>query len=662
MKITPAKVTFNENGTPYAEQFADLYFSDTHGIAETEHVFIQHNQVLTRLQSCQTPTFVIAETGFGTGLNFIVTLAHYIKLQNSNQASLPSLHFISVEKFPLSLADLRTALAHYPSLQNLCEPLLAAYPMALEGCHRLAFAQGKVRLDLWFGDVHDVLPHLLCPPEGLVDAWYLDGFAPSKNPEMWTACLFQQMARLCKQGATFATFTAAGLVKRGLQDAGFSIEKRPGHGQKRHNLVGHLSHKKPQHWGKPYYARPSANTPVQHVAIIGGGIAAASCAHALAQRQISSAIYCQDAALTQGASGNVQGAIYPHLNAVVNAAGVFYAQAYLYALRCYQRLADQGAHFAHQWCGVLQVAFNENVTARYQSLVRQQQWPEALVQWLSAEQASVVANINLPYAGLYFPHGGWVNPPQLVADLVAQAKAQIHLNQRLVKLEQRTCGWTLHFADGSSQQAEQVILCVGNDNAAIMQTADLPLRLVRGQIEHIQSEGELTKLATVLCHKGYLTPAYNGQHALGSSYVKGDPHCDYRQAEQQSNLLMHKKALSACEWAQQLEGHSQGRAAIRSGTADHLPMVGAVPNLPMQKVQFADLYKALPALHYPPAINYQGLYMMNGLGSRGLTTAPLLAEILVSQLCAEPLPVSVDIADMLSPNRFLIRALIRREL
>jgi tRNA 5-methylaminomethyl-2-thiouridine biosynthesis bifunctional protein len=442
LKITPAKVTFNDNGTPYAEQFDDLYFSDTHGIAETEHVFIQHNQVLERLQSSQTATFVIAETGFGTGLNFIATLAHYLKLQSVYQDSLPSVHFISVEKFPLCHADLRTALAHYPRLSTICEPLLAAYPIALAGCHRLDFAEGKVRLDLWFGDVHDVLPQLPCPPEGLVDAWYLDGFAPSKNPEMWTSSLFQEMARLGKQGATFATFTAAGLVKRGLQDAGFSVDKRPGHGQKRHNLVGKLSHKKPQHWRKPYYARPSVKTSLKHVAIIGGGIAAASCAHALAQRQISSTIYCQDATLAQGASGNVQGAIYPHLNAVVNDAGAFYAQAYFYALSCYQNLAKQGANFPHQWCGVLQVAFNENVTERYQSLIAQQQWPPDLVQWLSAEQASVVAKLNLPYAGLYFPHGGWVNPPQLVADLVAKAKAQIHLNKHVVSLEQCSSGWT----------------------------------------------------------------------------------------------------------------------------------------------------------------------------------------------------------------------------
>ncbi|WP_340679421.1 bifunctional tRNA (5-methylaminomethyl-2-thiouridine)(34)-methyltransferase MnmD/FAD-dependent 5-carboxymethylaminomethyl-2-thiouridine(34) oxidoreductase MnmC [Paraglaciecola sp.] len=674
MKVTHAAVNFNQNGTPFAEKFDDLYFSDSLGLEETQHVFLHHNHLPQRWIDWPKAQFVIAETGFGTGLNFLVTLALYAQLHAQGSITDFKLHFLTVEKYPLKKADLTQALTLYPQLNQFSQELIEQYPINIAGCHRLEFMAGKVTLDLWLGDVHDVLPQWSAGEHGIVDSWYLDGFAPSKNPEMWTADLFTQMARVAKQDCTYATFTAAGMVKRGLLEAGFSVEKQPGHGKKRHNLRGHLLSKSPMVWPKPYYNRASAylisashrKTAQPKIAIIGGGLAAANCAYALSRRGLKSDIYCQDTELAQSASGNHQGAIYPHLNSEANTASQFHALAYWYATQFYQRLhrvaASSADHsFAHQWCGVIQVAFNDKVLQRQQKLVEQGVWSEELVRWLNPTEASKIANIELPYTGLFYPHGGWLNPPELVNSLVKQAGSSIYCGKKLSTMTHSPQGWQLSFSDHSQTQADIVLVATGSEFANIEQLARLPLKGVRGQVEHIATTEELNPLSTVICHKGYLTPALNKFHALGSSYVKDDHGTDYRLTEQNTNLTLHKKALNLSSWAQNIVGQSQGRAAIRCSTADHLPMVGAVPDYVNQQQRFHDLYKALPAQQYPVAKDYPNLYMLNGLGSRGLTTAPLLAEVLASQICAEPLPLPVSILDTLNPNRFLIRSLIRRE-
>jgi tRNA 5-methylaminomethyl-2-thiouridine biosynthesis bifunctional protein len=670
LKITNADIHFNENGTPYAKQFNDLYFSDALGLEETHHVFLQHNHLPARWYDWQNPHFTIAETGFGTGLNFLVTLAQFANLRACSEIPTFNLHFISIEKYPIKKADLQLALARYPSLELYSQSLINQYPPNVAGCHRLKFLDGAVVLDLWLGDVHEILPSISAPLSGVVDTWYLDGFAPSKNPEMWTTPLFTQMARLAKTECHYATFTAAGAVKRGLEAAGFTIEKVPGHGQKRHNLRGKLHKKVEISWSKPYFSRyysqsitrMSSLSAKPRIAIVGGGLAAANCAYALSTRGLIADVYCQDEFLAQGASGNHQGALYPHLNAVTNISSQFHALAYLHAVRFYQGLIEQNMPFAHQWCGVFQCAFNDKVLERQKKLIEKGNWPGELVRWVESVEATELAGVPLPYAGLYFPQGGWINPPDLVDILFVHAKSRIFNKHKLFSIEQHEGCWQLQFQSQQTIHADIVILATGSDFSDISQVAELPLRGVRGQVEYINTNQTLQALATVICHKGYLTPSHQGLHALGSSYKKDDDSTEYREKEQTENLAMHIKSLSRCDWLSELTGQSKGRAAIRCGTADHLPMVGATPNVTAQRRQYWDLYKALPVQHYPSAIDYPNLYLINGLGSRGLTTAPLLSEILASQICEESFPLSQPLLEALNPNRFLIRGMIRREI
>lgn len=232
-----AKIHFNDNGTPISEQFDDIYFSNTDGLKESHYVFLTHNDLPSRWQEWSSnKTFHIGETGFGTGLNFLATWSAWL----SSGAAETGIKFkyTSFEKYPLSKHDLITAHNVWPELSVLTSELAQLYPDNITQDTKLVLADGKIEINIIFGDVNERIQQLQFEPEHNIDAWYLDGFAPSKNPDMWTQNLFNHMARLSNPSATVATFTAAGFVRRGLIEAGFTMQKGKGFGHKREMVFG----------------------------------------------------------------------------------------------------------------------------------------------------------------------------------------------------------------------------------------------------------------------------------------------------------------------------------------------------------------------------------------------------------------------------------------
>lgn len=667
MTINTANIHFNHQGTPFASDFDDVYFSNQSGLLETQYVFLQNNQMAERLITSEQKKFVIAETGFGTGLNFLATLMFYHNLSKQHDIEkLPKLHFISVEKYPLVKSDLIEALQPWSELSDYAQTLIEQYPLMVEGCHRSHYLNGNITLDLWLGDVADILPNLTNKPEGVVDAWFLDGFAPSKNPTMWNQQLFQQMARLSRNKATFATFTAAGFVRRGLTEAGFDVEKRPGFGKKREMLAGMLNCEvEKTDSPNTYFRTPYSGTSSQPtVAIIGAGLAGANCAYSLALRGYKVDLYYQDALPAMGASGNPQGGFYPQLNTDMSHLSQIQALSFIYAKKRYQNLLNNGFTFPHQWCGVLQLAFNENTLARHNKMQESNLWPLDLLTAKEASECSEIAQLDIPYKGLFIPQGGWINPPELIQALLSAA-AQLtdvthHPKHQLFSIDSNTEHSCLNWQDGSTSTADITILCNGADITYQKNCKAIPFQGVRGQVESIPTSDKISSLNTVLCHKGYFTPQFNGTHALGSTYVKNDMDTSYRSNEQSTNRRMHEKALSQVNWLQGVNYANHGRAAIRCTVPDHLPVVGAIPNEDAQRTLYKDLYKALPDHRYAKARDLPNLFVMSALGSRGLTTAPLMAELLVSQIDNEPLPFPNQLSNALNPNRFLLRNLIRR--
>ena len=270
--IQHAKIHFNEENTPVSDKFDDVYFSNQDGLAETHYVFLEGNQLWERWTNYQEAHFVIAETGFGTGLNFfaVTTLFREFR-QKYPDSPLKRLYFISFEKYPLPLDALQQAHLAYPQFSHLAQHLQQHWLNPIQGCYRFYF--DETTLDLWFGDVAENLPQLGDYMNGKIDAWFLDGFAPSKNPDMWNEQLYQQMFRFTKPQGTFATFTAASAVRKGLENAGFNIKKRKGFGKKRECLSGQKTHEKLTALSTPWFHNQPANLKEQDIGIIGGGIA-----------------------------------------------------------------------------------------------------------------------------------------------------------------------------------------------------------------------------------------------------------------------------------------------------------------------------------------------------------------------------------------------------
>ncbi|MBR5495349.1 MAG: tRNA (5-methylaminomethyl-2-thiouridine)(34)-methyltransferase MnmD, partial [Psychrobacter sp.] len=239
--ITPANIAWQNddagNQVPVSGEFGDVYFSHADGLAESRHVFLAHNQLPERLANlADKQCFTVAELGFGTGLNFLATWQLWRQLR-AQQPHLTSarLHFITTEKYPIPLNDLTQILTLWaqraPELAKLIKELLANYPPLIAGCHRLNFIDDNITLDIWLGDAGDSLASLdteTAIKRPYIDAWFLDGFAPSCNETLWAESIFTQMQRLSRTGTTAATYSCAGIVKRGLQTHGFEINKVKG--------------------------------------------------------------------------------------------------------------------------------------------------------------------------------------------------------------------------------------------------------------------------------------------------------------------------------------------------------------------------------------------------------------------------------------------------
>lgn len=614
-QISNAKIHFNDQGAPVASDFDDIYFSEDGGMAETDYVFLQQNGLPQRWQTHNKPAFHIVETGFGTGANFLLSWLHFRRhKQLSGGATCQRLYFSSFEKFPLSYADLSRALAVHTDLQELCQLLLAAYPPAVAGCHRLSFDNGSVILNLWLGDVNTLLPEV----SATVDAVYLDGFAPGKNPDMWQDELFRGLAKLSQHGSTVSTFTAAGIVKRGLQQAGFSVKKIKGFGRKRDMLTACFDAPTP-------LPQPA---PTQ-VTLVGGGIASVCTALALQQRGIAVHLICEDSNVAQQASQNRQGAVYPNLHANLTDDSQLHVQAFLYARRFYQYWHTQGLNFAMDWCGLLHLASNKLLQQRQQKLIDNALWPSQLVQAVDAATASELAGLALPHSGIYLPLAGWLNPQQFCQQALAwlqqQASFRLSLNCNVNAISANANGdWLLQTTAGQLT-ANNLVLACGSKLAQFSPTATLPLNKIRGQVSHVQSK-TMTALKTVLCHKGYITPGWQGLHCVGATFDRGATDAFVSEQDNIENLQLVNDQLNQPDWFADSLAVSAA-AAFRATVPDHLPLAGGIDG--------------------PP-----GLYVLGAMGARGIMLSPLLAEHLACQICAEPLPLSLQLSRKLSANRF----------
>ncbi|HHT5397684.1 TPA: bifunctional tRNA (5-methylaminomethyl-2-thiouridine)(34)-methyltransferase MnmD/FAD-dependent 5-carboxymethylaminomethyl-2-thiouridine(34) oxidoreductase MnmC [Enterobacter hormaechei] len=655
--IQPANLEFNAKGTPVSRDFDDVYFSNDNGLEETRYVFLDGNHLGTRFPEHPRSLFVVAESGFGTGLNFLTLWQAFDCFRASYpEATLQRLHFISFEKFPLTAHDLRLAHQRWPELAHWAEQLQTQWPPAIGGCHRLILDDGRVTLDLWLGDINDLTDKLDDSMNQKVDAWFLDGFAPAKNPDMWSPHLFSAMARLARPGATLATFTSAGFVRRGLQEAGFTMRKTKGFGRKRDMLVGVMEQDLAIPAQAPWFARRASTS--REVAIVGGGIASALLSLALLHRGWQVTLYCADEAPATGASGNRQGALYPLLSSHDPALFQFFPAAFTFARRLYDSLP---VAFDHDWCGVTQLGWDEKSQQKITQMLSLG-LPEDIAHAVTAQQVAETAGVDTGCGGIQYPLGGWLCPAELTSAAIALGQSRgltVHYAHKVQSLS-RTAHWELRFADGKEAQHASVVLANGHHISQFTQTASLPVYPVGGQVSYIPTAPQLSKLRQVLCYDGYLTPQNpsNGHHCIGASYHRGETDMHYSEADQQQNRQRLVDSFPDASWAKEVNvGEGQARCGVRCATRDHLPMAGNVPDYDATLEVYQDLADSKETAVSAPV--HPELFMLGGLGSRGLCSAPLLAEALAAQMSDEPVPLDRVTLAGLNPNRLWVRKLLK---
>ena len=646
----------DENGTvgPVSTQFDDVYFSRHDGRAETEHVFIHGNDLPRRLAAWTHPRpFVVGESGFGTGLNMLCAWACF----ETHAPPQARLHLVSTERFPLLRDDLARALSAWPELATRAERLVQQWPEPVAGVHRLLLDE-RVTLDLHFGDAAERLALL----DGQVDAWFLDGFAPAKNPEMWRPELFTALAAASRPGATFATFTCAGIVKRGLADVGFAWRKAPGYGRKREMLKGEiiLPPRNERRQATPWFTPPDVKIP-QHVAVIGAGIAGASAAAALARRGIAVTLIDRfDRARLEPT--HLQGALYVKLAADTNLQSRFYLAGLLHSRRWLAQVDPQQSLW--QPSGVLQLGTSEKEQTRQASFLANHALPESVVRGLDSTAASAAAGIEVKTPALDYPNAGWVKPVELCVHLASTPG--VTFQQGEVKaLHAVARGWTLTLASGTIIEADQVVIASASEASGYAETAALPLQPVRGQISQLTLPAGTPPLGRVVCAGGYVPPAADGVLNFGATFHPGEVDPREREADHAANLAELERGMPAfatalCNaGAELIPKQLTGRTGIRAASPDKTPYAGPVPDAEAWRNDYASLGKDATRIPDIPGRHYPGLWISTAHGSRGLSSAPLCAEVLASRICDEPLPLEWPLVDHLHPGRRIIRDLVR---
>ncbi|KRA04586.1 bifunctional tRNA (5-methylaminomethyl-2-thiouridine)(34)-methyltransferase MnmD/FAD-dependent 5-carboxymethylaminomethyl-2-thiouridine(34) oxidoreductase MnmC [Pseudomonas sp. Root569] len=653
--ITHAQLDWDDQGRPHSRVFDDVYFSDQSGLEETRYVFLEQNRLQERFAALPAGgRLVIGETGFGTGLNFLCAW----QLFEQHAAAGAQLHFVSVEKYPLSHPDLQRALALWPELQPLAEQLLAQYIAIHQGFQRLVLGHGRVTLTLLIGDALEQLPQL----DAQIDAWFLDGFAPAKNPDMWTAELFAELARLAAPGSTISTFTSTGWVRRLINAAGFKMKRTPGIGHKweilRGEFVGWPADIPRPTATPPWFARPTTHYAERRALVIGAGLAGCATAASLAARGWQVCLLERHAALAQEASGNPQGVLYLKLSAHGTTLSQLIVSGFGYTRRLLEQL-QRGVDW--DACGVLQLAFNPKEAERQAQLA--QAFATDLLHPVDAAQAQAFAGVALDQGGLFFPEGGWVHPPALCEWQARHPGIEVRLHQEALTLQQVDGQWQARDAEALIASAPVVILAGAAEVKRFPFSAALPLKRIRGQITRLPQTTESQRLSTVVCAQGYVAPARLGEHTLGASFAFNSDDLTPTLAEHVDNLSLLREISQPLLQALHADSAPleslQGRAAFRCTSPDYLPIVGPLADA----AAFAQAYGVLArdARQVPdtPCPWLDGVYINSGHGSRGLITAPLSAELLAAWLDNEPLPLPASVAQACHPNRFALRELIR---
>ena len=574
-------------GVPHATAFGDGYYNADDGLAESRHVFLGGNDLAGRMRGAGQLT--IAETGFGTGLNLLAVMAELDRH--------PRLHldFISFEGFPLTATQMRRAHASFAEVALHAEQLRAALPPRWPGYHLVPLCEGRLSLHLHYGEIESLLPQL----DFTADAWFLDGFAPARNPSMWSEEILGHVGRLTRPGGTVASFTAAGDVRRGLAAAGFDVERVPGYGRKRQMIRGLRAGQAAQPVGRP-----------QRVAVIGSGIAGVSAVAGLRRRGAEAVLLDAGNGPGEGASGNRMALQSPRLTVDHNAMSRLSAAC----LSLAARLSDLAGATVGK--GVLALDAPDRMAERH-SIFRNQSWPTDLLRGANADDLPRGMDQGGP--GIVYPFGRAIAPARLLAHLAVGAEQ--HMGFAVTDIAANANGIAVAAADGRSVHADAVILASGADLDPLLAVTGFsaPIETSFGQVSHVPAAGDL---ASGVSFGGYLTPAMDGYHDLGATFT--------RETQEIATGHAHNLGLLPDGWRGWMGTPDMAglgaRVRRRASLPDRRPLAGCIADR---------------------------VCVLGGLGARGFTLAPLLGDLLAAEILGHAAPLDRSQRQGVNPSRYL---------
>ena len=667
--ITPANIDWQTDDTgnkvPVSGEFGDVYFSHADGLAETRHVFLTHNQLPERLSKlAPQQSFTIAELGFGTGLNLLATWLLWRQLRRTHpHLATARLHFITTEKHPIPLADLTKILALWgqraPELTELITPFLDAYPPLVAGCHRLNFFADNLTVDLWFGDAASSLTKLSLDkssePAPFVDAWFLDGFAPSCNSTLWAENIFAQVQRLSRPSTTAATYSCAGVVKRALRASGFEISKVKGFGRKREMLTAVMTNAtcSENNRSKPDIASDAigvdssdrAILSESHIVVIGAGVSGLFAAWSLANRGIQVTLVDKSAPLA-GASGNPRALLAPKMTPIHHVDEHLHTIGYLYSSRVYRQFNDMAkeANISPiiESTGALDLLMKANIGTEQIA-----DYPNDMATTLSPEEARSLSGLKEQdlATNLYLPHAGLVNPQTLKQIILLHPLIrfqQLHVDS----IDETETQVSIRGVDKNKSaltiNADNVVICAAFESHDIDERI-FDCRKIRGQLSWFTPTAEqLADLPKIpLKYSGYCTlftaqtsddsfdngAAHQPQFLLGASFIRNDTDTQIRHEEHQ--ISRDKLVTAIPEMSAIIPTDTslwQGRAGVRTQTPDYHPIVGRLNDS-------------------------KRMWVMSAMGAKGYALAPICADALVDMMTGTFAPLSEAMLARLSPTR-----------
>ncbi|TQV84908.1 bifunctional tRNA (5-methylaminomethyl-2-thiouridine)(34)-methyltransferase MnmD/FAD-dependent 5-carboxymethylaminomethyl-2-thiouridine(34) oxidoreductase MnmC [Aliikangiella coralliicola] len=668
--IKPADIEWRNN-LPYSREFDDIYFSSEDGLAESTYVFIEGNQLENDWLTLDQKQFFLAELGFGSGLNFLITANLWQEKINAHpELKSKHLHYISIEKHPLLLSDFRRACEHWPQFSKISEQLIEDYPSQTYGRHQLKFEKINLTLTLLYMPVEEALNDLLQESEYQqnklkFDHWFLDGFAPAKNESMWGDKLCQSIAKLSRVGTRLATFSVAASVKKPLQNAGFEIKKRKGFGRKREMLTAQLK-QRPDNLNQSKFINIKFEKPWFHysqsdasnkVAIIGGGLAGCATAYSLSSKGYSVDLYESNNDLAMGASGAAAGIFHPQLTGDMNINSQFNWLAYLYLLRFISRLTESEKEQVILSHGITRFLANETIKKQLLLLADS----IGIQDWVKKDEKYSDSN------AVSFPHGAALdisNFCQLLFDKIPVHKKKLLTNNKVTGLNWNGNNWTIQSAKMNDKYSH-VVLCTGAKNHLLDQSTVDSTNTTRGQTCYLSHQPLTEHINHVLCEQVYLVPHQNGDFHIGTTFE--DFHDDDLNLHSQHDILNKTSAFLnelSIPFLSTNEINTKklaGTVGYRLHSLDRLPIIGGATDHAKLSKDFEKLGQKRIARDNISCYNNPGLWLNTAYGSHGLLYSLLGSEYLASLINNDISPVGSQLGWAIHPARFFVNSLKRSQ-